>query len=537
MPPILLLHLSDLHFGPHSRFQGEKPERLGKSFHRALAAAQKQLGIKRKVDLVCVTGDIAEAGQEDEFESGRQFLTALAGEIGLPPQKFVFVPGNHDVNWDSCQEAFYKAKKEKRTSEAEIRGALDSAKFEFYDAFVQRFYGKEDPRELLAKGALLYRYGHLRLVVAALNSAEKESHREGDHVGYVSREQAESAMGALRRADLASWLKVIAVHHNPDRATRNNLEGWRKFLLKKGALTEDLLARYESDAIGLEGRDQLVAVAADAKVQLLLHGHQHASDKLTWDWRERKGHTHVFSAGALSLKPQVLPHEEPASVRLIVLDPEQKEIRADRLAYLAWHRVEGEIEWWSFAPDSNGTITVDLDLPAGFKTKRPSRATSTKASIDTEFIRAFRRFFWEQYAPWDLGSLGTVRPGGVHQMIEARLDEMYLELRFDPSLDPVNTERGKPLRIEDLLQRNKPLAITGAAGAGKRPSSALPRRATSLEPPSSHHDAYDRILAAAARQAASPIWKVYRNTAPRPAREKGRAWCSYRSTYMVSAWP
>lgn len=39
MPPILLLHLSDLHFGPHSRFLGESPERLGQSFHRALVFA------------------------------------------------------------------------------------------------------------------------------------------------------------------------------------------------------------------------------------------------------------------------------------------------------------------------------------------------------------------------------------------------------------------------------------------------------------------------------------------------------------------
>lgn len=467
MPPILLLHLSDLHFGPHSRFQGEKPERLGKSFHRALAAAQKQLGIERKVDLVCVTGDIAEAGQEEEFETGRSFLSALAGEIGLPPQKFVFVPGNHDINWDSCQEAFFKAKKEKRTSEPEIRSALDGAKFEFYDAFVQRFYGKEDPRELLAKGAFLYRYEDLSLVVAALNSTEKESHRSGDHVGFVSREQAEAAMGALRRADLASWLKVVAIHHNPDRATRNNIDDWQKFLLKKGKLDEALLARYESDALGLEGRDQLVAVAADAKAQLLLHGHQHASDKLTWDWREGKGHTHVFSAGSLSLNPDKLPHDEPASVRLIVLDPEQKEIRADRLAYLAWHRVEGEVEWGSFAPDSNGTIVVDLDLPEGFTKKPATPSLSSKTPVDAEFLRAFRQRFAEQYAPWDLGSLGAVRLGGIHEVKEARLDEMYLELRFDLDLDLDRVDAGEPLRVEDLLNRDIPLSLTGVAGAGK----------------------------------------------------------------------
>ncbi len=73
MPPILLLHLSDLHFGKHSRFQGEKPEALGKSFFRSLAEARKSLPIdpEKKVDLVFVTGEVAEAGKKSEFEQGR----------------------------------------------------------------------------------------------------------------------------------------------------------------------------------------------------------------------------------------------------------------------------------------------------------------------------------------------------------------------------------------------------------------------------------------------------------------------------------
>jgi hypothetical protein len=41
MPPIALLHLSDLHFGPHGRFEGVPPDRLGRSFHRALASARR----------------------------------------------------------------------------------------------------------------------------------------------------------------------------------------------------------------------------------------------------------------------------------------------------------------------------------------------------------------------------------------------------------------------------------------------------------------------------------------------------------------
>jgi predicted phosphodiesterase len=466
MPPILLLHLSDLHFGPHSRFLGEPPERLGKSFHRALEAAQEKLGIVQRVDLVVVTGDIAEAGKRSEFEAGRQFLTALAGGLGLPVERFVFVPGNHDVNWASCKKAEAELEENEEPPER-LRSRLDEVKLDFYFDFLRQFYGAADMAEIgepLARGARLCRFPDLRLAVAALDSREKESHRPGDHVGLVSRDQAESVLAALRRGNLAGWLKVIAVHHNPDVTTRNNLEAWRKFLLEKGTVTPDLLARYESDALGLEGRDHLKAVAADASVQLLLHGHHHAQDKLTWDWRER-GHTHVLSAGSLWLDPKVLPKDEPASARLMVLDPEQEELRTSSLVYLAWHRVEGSVESGSFAADPSGWSKQRLDLPPGFISNE-AVAAPAKSSLDTEFLRAFRQRLGDQSTRWDIGSLGALRPGGARGE-EALLDDMYVELRFGQARDPAKPKEGKPLRAEELLGREKPLALRGVAGAGK----------------------------------------------------------------------
>ena len=154
----------------------------------------------------------------------------------------------------------------------------------YAEVLLKRFYGVGDLAEVgepLARGARLRRFPELRLAVAALNSCEKESHRGEDHVGLVSREQAESVLAALRRDDLAGWLKVIAVHHHPDVTTPANLEAWREALSGKGAADADLLARYESDALGMEGRERLRAVAEDGRVQLVLHGHHHARSERT----------------------------------------------------------------------------------------------------------------------------------------------------------------------------------------------------------------------------------------------------------------
>ncbi len=77
-----LLHLSDLHLGEHSRLAGQDHAKAGKSFHRALVAAEPSLGTGQRVDVVVVTGDLAEVGNPEEFELAHQFLRALAGELG-----------------------------------------------------------------------------------------------------------------------------------------------------------------------------------------------------------------------------------------------------------------------------------------------------------------------------------------------------------------------------------------------------------------------------------------------------------------------
>ncbi len=482
MPPILLLHLSDLHFGPHSRFPDEDRQKLGESFHRAIAGEQKKLALQaelpwlaeQRIDLVFVTGDVAETGKRSEFDQGRDFLTGLAGAIGIGPRQFVFVPGNHDVNWASCKRAEAELEEQEKLTEENLRRRLDEVKFDIYESFLKEFYGVADLAEVaepLGRGARLYRFPDFRLVVAALDSCEKESHRPGDHVGQVSHDQTQAGLDALRRGDVASWLKVVAVHHNPERATQNNLEGWRKYLLEKGAFDEALLARYQSDALGLEGYAELKALAGEARAQLVLHGHQHATDKATWDWKAG-GHTHVFSAGSLSLAADVLPKDEPASARLIVLDPENERLLAYRFVYLPWHRVEGSTRVGGFALDLSSTTDLHLDLPDGYAPlasapKAPGSATLSKTALDSAFVEEFRRSFHKLFDRWDIGSLGAMRPGGVYAAEAARLDDMYLELRFAAGFDPTRTDRGYPLLGKDLINRMRPLALCGVAGAGK----------------------------------------------------------------------
>lgn len=302
--PLLLLHLSDLHFGPHSRFQGRDFTKIGRSFHAALEEAKKQLGIDASMDLVIVTGDIAESGHPKQFKSGKEFLTALAGGFGLDHRRFVFVPGNHDLFWDDCTQVdLNRNLADPEWTDEEYRQRLDRAKLQRYEAFVKDFLGIQDFIEVATRlgcGAHLYNFPDLHLSVAALNSCEKESHRPEDHVGHISREQAEGVMAAWRIGNAAEMLKVVAVHHNPVVTTKENVEVWRKWLTEESQISKDLIARYEGDVLGFEGHQRLRNVAEDCRVQLLLHGHHHAKDEQIWGWKRDKGATHVLSAGSLS---------------------------------------------------------------------------------------------------------------------------------------------------------------------------------------------------------------------------------------------
>ncbi len=380
LPAMLLLHLSDLHFGAHSRFRELEPARFAEGFLAQLKASRERLGIAAEVDLVIATGDFAETGHPKEFEQAGAFLGAVVDGLRLPRRRAVLLPGNHDVSWLHCKKAEIDQQLE-GFDDDELRRRFEETKFLPFQEFTTRFYGDAGIAGVamsLRTGALLYRYPEQRLAVAALNSCERETHRRADHVGMIGPDQAKSVMDALRTGDGMSWLKIVAVHHNPDVTVRANLDAWADRLrseLAVGADVGELIARYQGDALGFEGGDRLKAIAEDCSVQLVLHGHHHARDAKTWNG----GRSHVLSAGSLALAADKLPREEPASVRLIEIDPEAPEIRSWCLTYAPQARIEGEVDRGAFTPDQadpDGRSFV-LALPPGFLQAPAARPAET----------------------------------------------------------------------------------------------------------------------------------------------------------------
>lgn len=91
-----ILHLSDLHEGQPGRETLWRRRRvLGDAWLKNLEVIA---GSEQGVDLVCFTGDVAFAGRREEYVRAADFVRELLRRLGLWPERFFAVPGNHDVD-------------------------------------------------------------------------------------------------------------------------------------------------------------------------------------------------------------------------------------------------------------------------------------------------------------------------------------------------------------------------------------------------------------------------------------------------------
>ncbi len=109
-----ILHITDLHF------TADGPE-IDQPSHQWLPDWQKQVGQQdanllgwlrsqterlaetssERTRFVLITGDTVERGKKEEFTRAVAFLKDLANAVGVPRDRVLIVPGNHDVDWSA----------------------------------------------------------------------------------------------------------------------------------------------------------------------------------------------------------------------------------------------------------------------------------------------------------------------------------------------------------------------------------------------------------------------------------------------------
>lgn len=519
--PFILLQLSDLHFGEHSRFHGEDMAGLAKRCATAISDARRNLGWMEEVELVLVTGDVAEAARPPEYRAALEFFRALKQALSLVPSRFVFVPGNHDISWKRCKQEL--AGVDTKIEEGEVkeadrerasRAAMDAVKLLRFDEMVAEFYGSDDAKAAaragtsrasvsgatpLACGAYVHDLPELWVSVAALNSCEQESHRGEDHGGLVSQAQAQAVLDHWRMAAPRDRLRLVAVHHNPVASPPEEVKSWAAWLrgqLENKTLSQDAFDQFAADVAGFPGREYLRRITEQAQVSLLLHGHHHVSDSgNAWTWRgaaEAPGTTVVLSAGSWSLVAEKLPAEQPVVMQLVRIDQQKQEASAVLLRYDPGASVAGSVMLGQFEIDSETRKHPPLPLSvlAGLREAAQTPAPQSDASeppkvakdglgsrVIEEAVKAYRARKQNDFKEWKVRGVGAGYRAKSGKQVEAELDEMYVPLevaldaggrwRGDHSSSPMGPERSKVLTPAQVFARERAMALIGPAGSGK----------------------------------------------------------------------
>jgi hypothetical protein len=65
---LVILHLSDLHFGPHSRFADEKPQQTGERFAAAIERHREEANFAKIRSVVAVSRHRAGRAEDSQIE-------------------------------------------------------------------------------------------------------------------------------------------------------------------------------------------------------------------------------------------------------------------------------------------------------------------------------------------------------------------------------------------------------------------------------------------------------------------------------------
>lgn len=333
---LVVLHMSDLHFGNKYRFGIDNAEAMGKKFGDSI-----RINLDRKnlrVGLIIVSGDFVETGKPEEFKSAQCFLNAMCGELGLPPKTIIGVPGNHDIARPDCRTV--RNQYEMGDFDASLlEQKITEAKLKRYDNFMRENDITETDTVLgsLTKipvydRCFIYDFYESKIAIATLNSVDKED--DITHGGAVSKEQITAFMQAFSDVKFNGYFKIAIVHHNPTVTTDKNLDYNKKYLETVDQLNKGEIDQYIGEWTGFEGRDMFQRLIQNRHFHLVLHGHQHDSQDQMWRWEDHEdGVGYIFSAGSLGLIDSKLPDTVPLSCNLFFVKFRKEDNKLHRISF------------------------------------------------------------------------------------------------------------------------------------------------------------------------------------------------------------
>lgn len=276
----VLLHLSDLHLGDKHRFK-LPVDSLGREHmtSRMIDLILEDLvgiGLGTRVQMVALTGDIAEAATVGEFSLAEKLIKELATCLSISLSHVLLVPGNHDVSFTP--------------DDADKNRTLGNASPLNFDNLKRLIYGDLMP---MTTSVASSPSGRITVQCVALNSC-LASGQDTPGLGYVDPEELRKLGRSLSHAGpedpkekdaRGREVRVLCLHHHVmpvvRQSVRDALNGKAPSLLLNSP--------------------EVLSWAAMNRFDALLHGHHHQPFVSTferWSGKSEEGLRKMLAAGA-----------------------------------------------------------------------------------------------------------------------------------------------------------------------------------------------------------------------------------------------
>lgn len=198
-------------------------------------------------DYLLVPGDITNAGCKAEFELASLRIKEIAQILGVPEEKILFCPGNHDVDWVTI-----KALKSIGHSDEDVikpKYLNMHASSYIFNQNLSSANGRFD------ESPYLVTWEFTDAVVCALNTAAYDTPDKHPHCGEVKPGQLDEIDRLLAKISKTDKLKVFIFHHHP---------------IQYLDVTFD-----QPDFSAMSNAAGLLDALAKHKFDFIVHGHKH----------------------------------------------------------------------------------------------------------------------------------------------------------------------------------------------------------------------------------------------------------------------
>ncbi|MGK7928980.1 MAG: CHAT domain-containing protein [Spirulina sp.] len=220
-----ILHLSDLHFGTLTN---------ARNWYSQIADDLKNRLTCSQLDILILSGDIANKSTPKEYEAAKQFIKNLQQEFHFDAQQIVIVPGNHDLNWSLSKRAYRVKRIEDYKGSRNNKGQPDpectiyregqdhievlspkkyQQRFKHFNDFYKAVTGEKYPLEY-SQQAIFYHFPHHNLLILGLNSAWQLDHYYKSRVD-IFQDALSNAIDRIRNSEEYKKCRKFAVWHHP----------------------------------------------------------------------------------------------------------------------------------------------------------------------------------------------------------------------------------------------------------------------------------------------------------------------------------